>query len=1667
MIFFLYKPQTLKTFFTPISLPITGMLKTLWHGLFYSHKKLMPLTNTIISINKISFMKTLLQQSKFGLVIFLVLSLCFVNTSFGQATSIWTNPITGTNPNTSNPYTTGDIKNANLTVSGIGRGIGLTSNNANDRYNASAWQTGGALGTTDYFNWIITPGAGYHVNLSSFVYTGQVSTGTPSFSFRSNAAADNYLTDIPTAATAGATISLIGANYQNLTAATQFRLYGWSFSTTGTTYSVNDFTFNGAVLGTSVTTLTGFSACINTAGIAQSFTINGAGLTNATDLITVAGSTNYEVSVTSATTGFATSVTFNAAGAAVAAQTVWVRLKANAVAATYNSENINVSGGGFSVANAINVVCSGSVNPVSAVGAVSADQIICSGSSPSGNITIASSTGTVQWQRADDLGFTIGLITVGTNSNTLTIAQVGALTATKYFRAVVTSGACAAATSGTVTVTVNPPATVTPGATLNITQCQPATPLPITLTGASFGGAATTAAWSITSGGGTLSSTAQTANPELVTYTPLANYTGAVVLTLTTNAPGACPAVNGTRTINISNPPNIVTLVNYDFNIGTSFLTLTPILATGITSAVTSTDAFTSSGTSTATGLSAFTANTTAGNALRFTGVVGQTKSWTFSLAGSNLPRYKTYKVYCQVISATNGYNTVTLLYNLNGAGFVSTGVSPATVTVGTTYVEALFTLPSTVDNPITSLAFQVAASGGTSAQTFRIDNFQVQGVYTQISDKTITSSAATVCSGTGTNIQIATSEIGVNYQLRNNVGNVLIGSAVAGTGGTINLPTGNLSAGTTFNVLASDGVGCDLVLATLPAVAVWDLPAITAQPATPAATCAGSGTQTISVTATGDGLTYSWRKGGIAVVDGGAISGQGTNTLTLTNPTASDAGNYDVIVSGTCAPAITSNAVTVTVASGYTWYGTTDATWGTSTNWSACGVPASGADITIATTGINPILPGNLTVGSLTINAGNTLTIGSNTLTVNGSITGTGTLTGSSSSNLVIGGTAGSVNFTTGAQILKDFTINAGASATLGTPLAITAGAAAGTVIVDGTLNTADILTIKSDANGTARVGQSAGAITGKVTIERFVQARRAWRFLTAPIESAGAPTIKAAWMEGGQVTVIGNTSNPSPGYGTHITGSTTIANGFDQNPAGNPSTKKTVNVWTGIGNTLDPVTTEEGYMVFVRGSRANQLNLGVSAPLDITNLRVTGTLKQGTKTYTQAGTGSEAKTIGNPYASALLLPVLWGAANNIPMVYSVWDPMLTGTNNVGGFITYSWNGSSYSITPLSGSAVLRTGIVESGSAFILQYPVSGITNTLTLGETDKTTGSVMSQLTEVVGEQMRINLNKVNPDATVSLQDGMLTEYDAPYSNSVDAYDAVKVTNFTQSMSSKRDGKKLAIERRAVIVNTDTTYLDLIQMSAGNYQLQLIADNLNHPSLLGKLVDNYTSSNTVLSLHGSSAYAFTVDANAGSFAADRFKVVYYAAAPLPVSFTSIKATQQNKDIAVEWQVANQVNISKYEVEKSTDGRHFTTVATQQPVGINGANATYNWLDVNAATGNHFYRISSTGFSGDIKLSSIVKVTIGKGIPAIVVYPNPVVNNTIALQFTDMPKGDYGIRLMNMLGQTVQSKQLTHSGSNTTQRFAISQGIARGNYRLQIVTPDGETWIQKIVIAQ
>src|SRR5690606_27469011 len=185
-----------------------------------------------------------------------ILLFAFLLSSTLTFSQLWTNPITGTNPNTANPYTTGQSFDPNITVSGIGRGMGISGTNANDRYNANSWNTP-SIDLTAYFEFTLTPNTGYQINFINFSFASQRSnTGPQNFVIRSSAS--NYLTDIHTytstiiATPFTTTISLANPTYQNITTPITFRIYAWGATDPGGTYSINDFVFNGTVVSTCV-----------------------------------------------------------------------------------------------------------------------------------------------------------------------------------------------------------------------------------------------------------------------------------------------------------------------------------------------------------------------------------------------------------------------------------------------------------------------------------------------------------------------------------------------------------------------------------------------------------------------------------------------------------------------------------------------------------------------------------------------------------------------------------------------------------------------------------------------------------------------------------------------------------------------------------------------------------------------------------------------------------------------------------------------------------------------------------------------------------------------------------------------------------------------------------------------------------------------------------------------------------------------------------------------------------------------------------------------------------------------------------------------------------------------------------------------------------------------
>ncbi len=162
--------------------------------------------------------------------------------------------------------------------------------------------------------------------------------------------------------------------------------------------------------------------------------------------------------------------------------------------------------------------------------------------------------------------------------------------------------------------------------------------------------------------------------------------------------------------------------------------------------------------------------------------------------------------------------------------------------------------------------------------------------------------SATTTCSGGSVNVIIQSAQSGFLYQLQNDVTASPLSGFYSGTGGNLTIPSNALSLNTTIRVYSrnASSPSCDENLTNKVNVTIEPSPSITAEPVASQSVCEGS-PATFSVTATGGGLGYQWRKDGVDIL------GENADTYTIPSTSDSDAGLYTVVVSGTCSPSVTS----------------------------------------------------------------------------------------------------------------------------------------------------------------------------------------------------------------------------------------------------------------------------------------------------------------------------------------------------------------------------------------------------------------------------------------------------------------------------------------------------------------------------------------------------------------------------------------------------------------------------------------------------------------------------------------------------------------------------------------------------------------------------------------
>ncbi len=734
------------------------------------------------------------------------------------------------------------------------------------------------------------------------------------------------------------------------------------------------------------------------------------------------------------------------------------------------------------------------------------------------------------------------------------------------------------------------------------------------------------------------------------------------------------------------------------------------------------------------------------------------------------------------------------------------------------------------------------------------------------------------------------------------------------------------------------------------------------------------------------------------------------------------------------------------------TWTGSSNTLFSNAANWCSGQVPPTGSNITIATGSANMpklLAADTYTINNLVVQTGTSFNLNGGTLKIKGRVLNNGSIDASSGTLEFNGSTAQTIPTLLNSTI-DQLTINNAAGVSLNNDLAITGIL----TLNNGLLATNNHLTLASSATGTATLAAiTSGSISGNVTVERYIPAgKRGFRLLAPSVTTTNF--IKDNWQEGATST----TSNPVPNHGTHITGSTVDqVNGFDGSPSGNASLfsfSNSTQTWSSMANTnASQLKAGNAYRLLIRGNRSVNLATTQLTTNTATILRATGSLLTGTVSFSSSGsspaslpslssTANQYSFIGNPYAS----PVDWNALSKtgITGYYYIWDPVI-GTR--GAYVSCFTDG-----TKSNASSAITTAI-QPGQAFFVQNQSTTVsTRQLQFQESNKMSGNsnVFRTSTNSASIQLQLFLDQ----ATVS-QDGAAVYYGSSYANEVDDDDAAKMLNLDENIAINSSNQLLSVERKQPPMLGDTLFIRTWQLASSNYELGIGTENLP-AGTTAYLQDTYMGTETALQQTGNARIAFTGSTNA--YNNNRFRIVFRIAV-LPLGIAQLNAWQVNNGIMVGWNVEHENGTHEYVVEVSLDGTHFQEAARLAATGAR----TYNWLDPNTASGNHFYRIKTVDKEQHGQLSAVTCVKIG-GSNKFSIVPNPVQHKTMQLSLQGVDKGLFTLNLYNHAGQLLNTQTMEHAGGSATRSFYLG-GIMPGTYQLRIM--GGKHTITKTIVLE
>ena len=177
---------------------------------------------------------------------------------------------------------------------------------------------------------------------------------------------------------------------------------------------------------------------------------------------------------------------------------------------------------------------------------------------------------------------------------------------------------------------------------------------------------------------------------------------------------------------------------------------------------------------------------------------------------------------------------------------------------------------------------------------------------------------------------------------------------------------------------------------------------------------------------------------------------------------------------------------------------------------------------------------------------------------------------------------------------------------------------------------------------------------------------------------------------------------------------------------------------------------------------------------------------------------------------------------------------------------------------------------------------------------------------------------------------------------------------------------------------------------------------------------------------------------------------IATFTVTTLSAELSAFSAQKSNNSIALSWLTASEQNNSHFNIERSFNGKSFTTIGQVKGSGTTASSNKYNFTDNNPLSGVNYYRLNAVETTGKMALSKIVTVDFStKGSQKLVAYPNPT-KSGLNVNYESNQEVSLNIQVLDMTGKVHLTKQMEGLKGDNNFRLDI-ENLPNGAYFMRV----------------